>query len=222
MATTLIVLARILAVLTLMSLLLAAALYSNAGEPLWPYILIAAIWIAAFVLADITRKRRFLGHPRLSSVAVALMAVGGLAISMLSVGLAARYAMTPEATRRLHLEARISRHSVPSIGHVRNFASGPIGAPRIIFIHGTPGHAGVFALYLLDPVPGYECIAVDRPGFGGSSECGPVPSFEQQAAAIAPLLTQQQGRWPILVGHSLGGPIAAGSPPTIQIASAGW
>jgi pimeloyl-ACP methyl ester carboxylesterase len=36
-----------------------------------------------------------------------------------------------------------------------------------------------------------------------------VISFEVQAAAIATLLVERHGQWPILVGHSLGGPIAA-------------
>jgi len=80
--------------------------------------------------------------------------------------------------------------------------------PRVIFVHGSPGAAASYVHYLHDPIPGHEAVAVDRLGYGGSRTGGPVTSFEQQAAALAPLLVERDGRWPIVVGHSLGGPIA--------------
>jgi len=79
--------------------------------------------------------------------------------------------------------------------------------PRVIFIHGSPGQSTGYVSYLHDPIPGHEVIAVDRLGFGESGG-KPVTSLEKQAAAIAPLLVRRNGRWPIVVGHSLGGPIA--------------
>ena len=88
--------------------------------------------------------------------------------------------------------------------------SGDPAGPRVIYIHGTPGSAGGWADFLTDPVPGLEALAVDRLGFGKSGgRDGGEDSFQKQAAAIAPLLVERNGRWPILVGHSLGGPIAA-------------
>jgi len=81
--------------------------------------------------------------------------------------------------------------------------------PRVIYIHGTPGDARGWADFLVTPVPGLESIAVDRAGFGQSAPGGAQTSFQLQADAIAPLLVQRGGKWPILVGHSLGGPIAA-------------
>jgi pimeloyl-ACP methyl ester carboxylesterase len=36
-----------------------------------------------------------------------------------------------------------------------------------------------------------------------------VPSLTDQAAALEPLLVARKGQWPILIGHSLGGPIVA-------------
>jgi pimeloyl-ACP methyl ester carboxylesterase len=82
--------------------------------------------------------------------------------------------------------------------------------PRIIYIHGTPGSADGWADFLVNPVPGFEAVAVDRLGFGQSgARVGGVDSFEKQAAAIAPLLVERDGKWPILIGHSLGGPIAS-------------
>ena len=80
---------------------------------------------------------------------------------------------------------------------------------RVIFVHGTPGSAQGWARLLARPPAGVDLIAVDRPGFGATIPPGPVASLADQAAALAPLLTEQGGDWPILVGHSLGGPIIA-------------
>jgi pimeloyl-ACP methyl ester carboxylesterase len=79
--------------------------------------------------------------------------------------------------------------------------------PRLIIVHGSPGTAEMYSDYLHDPVPGYETIAVDRMGYGESRPEDPVTSFELQAASIEPLLEARAGAWPVVVGHSLGGPI---------------
>lgn len=91
------------------------------------------------------------------------------------------------------------------VSHLR--AGDPAG-PRVILVHGTPGSADGWADYLVDPPPGLEIVAIDRPGFGESGPEGPVVSLEAQAAAVAALLPAD-GRRAILVGHSLGGPIVA-------------
>jgi pimeloyl-ACP methyl ester carboxylesterase len=80
--------------------------------------------------------------------------------------------------------------------------------PRVIFVHGSPGSAAYYGDYLRELRGDAEVIAVDRLGYGASAASGTVVSFERQAAAIAPLLVEQGGSWPIVVGHSLGGPIA--------------
>lgn len=79
---------------------------------------------------------------------------------------------------------------------------------RVIYIHGTPGSGSILRNYIIDPVPGTESIAVDRLGFG-ESEPVPVVSYHEQAQAIAALIDPDDPRGVILVGHSLGGPIAA-------------
>lgn len=84
--------------------------------------------------------------------------------------------------------------------------AGDTDGVRVIFIHGTPGSAGAWDDYLADVPSGFEYIAVDRPGFGESGPDNAVTSLERQARAIEPLL---EGESVILVGHSLGGPIAA-------------
>ena len=45
--------------------------------------------------------------------------------------------------------------------------SGEQGADRIIFVHGTPGDANNWVDFLLNPLAGFEFIAIDRPGFWG-------------------------------------------------------
>jgi pimeloyl-ACP methyl ester carboxylesterase len=86
---------------------------------------------------------------------------------------------------------------------------GDASKPRVIFIHGSPGESSMYADYLRELGAEAQVIAVDRLGYGASKGSGVVTSFERQAAAIAPLLEPRGGRWPIVVGHSLGGPIAA-------------
>ncbi len=87
--------------------------------------------------------------------------------------------------------------------------AGDADAPRIIYVHGSPSDATAFADELVEPLPGFESISIDRPGYGRAKHTGAVGSFEAQARAIEPLLVERDGRWPILVGHSLGGPIIA-------------
>lgn len=79
---------------------------------------------------------------------------------------------------------------------------------RVIYIHGTPGSASILRHFIIDPVPGTDSIAVDRLGFG-DSEPVPVVSYHEQGQAIAALIDPDDPRGVILVGHSLGGPIAA-------------
>lgn len=91
-------------------------------------------------------------------------------------------------------------------------------APRVLFVHGTPGDATAFAAYLARTPADLEFVSADRPGFGDSTTAldargTPVNtellSYQEQAEALAPLLVERLGRQTILVGHSLGGPIIA-------------
>jgi len=49
--------------------------------------------------------------------------------------------------------------------------------------------------------------ALDRPGLGGGEPRHAVPSLEEQTSALLPILQRSRARV-ILVGHSLGAPIA--------------
>ncbi len=99
-------------------------------------------------------------------------------------------------------------HALPdSAAGISYLRAGDPGGQRVIFVHGTPGEARGWADFLLHVRPGFEYIAIDRPGFGESGPAGAVVSLAAQAQALAPLLVARDGRWPILVGHSLGGPV---------------
>jgi pimeloyl-ACP methyl ester carboxylesterase len=90
-------------------------------------------------------------------------------------------------------------------------------AARVLFVHGSPGTWDAWTGFMKDPELGAAArlLAVDRPGFGGSARGRAVPSLAAQAAALAAVLERGDGdgalpgRPAIVVGHSLGGPIAA-------------
>lgn len=104
----------------------------------------------------------------------------------------------------------------PLLVGVRSSAAGPIaalgssthepGTPRLLYIHGTPGSSANWLDYLRDPVLGTESLAIDRPGFGDSGEVIR-PRLLDQVNAVAPYLAIDRPN--VIVGHSLGGPIAA-------------
>jgi pimeloyl-ACP methyl ester carboxylesterase len=87
-------------------------------------------------------------------------------------------------------------------------AGNPYGQ-KVIFIHGTPGSAEGWADFLVSVPPGFQYIALDRPGFGNSDPDHAVISLADQAKAVKLLFEKESDPKPILVGHSLGGPIAA-------------
>jgi|GEM_PF-251523 len=90
-------------------------------------------------------------------------------------------------------------------------AAGETHRPLIIFLHGTPGTWKAFATFLgqSDLVERARLIAVDRPGFGKSDYKVLLPSLARQAHLLQPLLNQDAtGCGAILVGHSLGAPLA--------------
>jgi len=109
-------------------------------------------------------------------------------------------------------ETGLDRRAIPVEGHpdwqLSYLAHGDPAKPRVIFVHGSPGRSSMYADYLRELGGRAEVIAVDRLGYGESAGSGVVVSFEEQAAAIAPLLEERGGVRPIVVGHSLGGPIA--------------
>lgn len=83
------------------------------------------------------------------------------------------------------------------------------GSTMLLFIHGSPGDWKAWSYYLKTPeLAGFENrVAVDRPGFGASDGGRVVTDLRQQAALLSALIPV--GQKAIVVGHSLGGPLAA-------------
>jgi pimeloyl-ACP methyl ester carboxylesterase len=117
-------------------------------------------------------------------------------------------AIPPEAM--VLLRRSLSLDSVPEGAEAITISYLAVGDPmasRLILIHGTPGAAVGWADFLADPPPGVETVALDRPGFGASGPEGAVTALDRQADAVSALMPDD--RPSILLGHSLGGPIAA-------------
>lgn len=81
----------------------------------------------------------------------------------------------------------------------------------IIFVHGTPGSYTAFRSYLNDPImqEKFHMVSVTRPGWRSDDDTK-VPSLDEQAAALRPLLDMDRsGKGALLMGHSYGGPVIA-------------
>ncbi len=145
-------------------------------------------------------RSRFALLRRVLLAGVGLLLAGGL---LLLSCVSFERELTPEQAalvRRDELDAPTGRLSL--------LTAGAAGAPRVLLVHGTPGSATDWLDLLLAPPPGLELLAVDRPGFGESAPAGAVTALSAQSSALAPLLVERDGRWPIVVGHSLGASIA--------------
>lgn len=87
-------------------------------------------------------------------------------------------------------------------------AAGDRSGARLLMLHGTPGSARGWTPYLQAPPAGFEVLAPDRPGFGLSRPDLAVTGLAAQAEAVAALLPQDD-RPSVVLGHSLGGAVAA-------------
>lgn len=89
---------------------------------------------------------------------------------------------------------------------------GDINKPMVVFVHGSPGGWDAYLSYFKDTaLTNKAClVSVDRAGYGISNGGKAEPSLKMQAATIMPILrTSKAKEKPVLVGHSLGGPIVA-------------
>lgn len=110
-------------------------------------------------------------------------------------------------------EFEFSQHGPLNLRYVE---SGDKGKSTVVFIHGTPGDWVAFASFLNEPTLQQEAhlIAVDRPGWGGSTLTDGEfePGMEGQSQLLKDWLCEMSagsatGKL-ILVGHSLGGTLA--------------
>lgn len=80
--------------------------------------------------------------------------------------------------------------------------------PTVLLVHGAMDRAASFgrSMRRLGDV---DVIAYDRRGYAGSIDAGTAPSIEAHAADLLRILDWSAATMPVVVGHSLGGTIAA-------------
>lgn len=106
-------------------------------------------------------------------------------------------------------------HSSYTVADGRRLATAATGnsdGPLVLFVHGTPGSWDSFAQVMANAPLAERAwlVSVDRIGWGGSTAAGLETSLEGQARALQAVLAAHPEKLPaIVVGHSLGGPIAA-------------
>lgn len=88
--------------------------------------------------------------------------------------------------------------------HLRREGAGP----AIVFLHGWGAHGGNFDGLIQAFRGSHDCIALDLPGFGGSTPPPAAWSSEEYAALVEAALDQLGLKNPILAGHSFGGKVA--------------
>lgn len=128
------------------------------------------------------------------------------------------FAMSQEEieTALRHSQTQIQQHSI-AVNYGKNDArnihavsTGQNTQPTVLFIHGTPGSWDAYLHYLTDPkLKKAHLISYDRPGFGLSQAGRALPAMQAQADTVLKILdTLAPHKKAIIVGHSLGGPIA--------------
>lgn len=126
------------------------------------------------------------------------------------------FTMRDKEIARAFLEAELHEpdyRKIPIPGEDANLffarAGNPQGRP-LVFVHGSPGSWDNFLHFFLQPElrESFNIIAPDRPGFGKTRPDSPEPSMDRQAAILSPTL-EKSPLPAILIGHSLGGPVAA-------------
>ncbi len=140
----------------------------------------------------------------LVGVTLALAALGLCCVSMGPPSTAQAFAGRPRPSEHVYTSAQGLR--------VATAETGPEDGPLVLFVHGTPGGWRAFSFVMADARLGERArlVSVDRPGWGRSSAGGIVPSLAEQAAALRVVLAAHAASGPaVVVGHSLGGTIAA-------------
>jgi pimeloyl-ACP methyl ester carboxylesterase len=137
--------------------------------------------------------------PRRPSALTAL----GIALALAACG-----GPPPPLNKPAAMEPMRGEKDAPALGIRVSYAVGgsPAGVP-VVLVHGTPGSAGAWVDYVVDPVAGTRTYAIDRPGFGRTHPADVRTRLADQADAVLAVLPDD--RPAVLVGHSLGGPVVA-------------
>lgn len=154
----------------------------------------------------INRQKRLghnLGWKKLIAV-VAIIYLSALTVLQAFPGLFAKFDDPARLGATIHVTV--------TNGFTIRWAERPDAANRatlnLVFIHGTPGGAGVWAAQFATPFPDANLFAYDRPGFGGSKPVRAQPHLQQQVNALMTWLVGITTNQVLLVGHSYGSPIA--------------
>jgi pimeloyl-ACP methyl ester carboxylesterase len=111
----------------------------------------------------------------------------------------------PESVEKFRLSKSVEASNTWQVSYLQ---SGDPTGSVVIFIHGTPGSARAWTDFVAQPNPHTQVIAIDRPGYGKTSPNQEEIHLAEQAKIVAAFFPKD-GRKVILIGHSLGGPIAA-------------
>lgn len=137
-----------------------------------------------------------------------ILGIGAVVLFVVEIGSCRLYdALVRPHTAQGVVRGMVSAPNNYTISYITAMVPKDAQKPRIVYVHGTPGDAGAFEDYLINPIPGFDAISLDRPGFGHTTPRTPVYTLKAQAESLEPLLVNRAGRGTILVGHSLSGPI---------------
>jgi len=167
-------------------------------------------WIVARGGASETAWRRGSWRRRLAWIAcgavLLFVGLGAVGCSILGSGFQPSIATPAMAASGLE-----SRWVDSPEGRIHYVVAGDVAAPPVLFVHGSPGTWEAWRGYLNDASLRGKAwlVAADRVGFGGSERGQAEPSLERQGEALARVLEAEGGRPAVVVGHSLGGPVAA-------------
>ncbi len=128
-----------------------------------------------------------------------------LAAALLSIGFAAAATQGPE-TGAIHAEDGV-RISYTSEGH---------GEPAIVFIHGWTCDHTHWRFQVPEFRKSFRVVAIDLPGHGASGAGRKSWSIEGLGADVAAVVHSLKLERVVLVGHSLGGPVALAAAPKLR------
>lgn len=112
----------------------------------------------------------------------------------------------PETAADRALAALPPRRSLRQAGHTLAWREAGDG-PALVFLHGLLGSADSWVRQFPAFAARFRVIAWDAPGYGGSSPIG--PEMEGFTDALETLLARLDAGGATLVGHSMGGVVAA-------------
>ncbi|WP_448203829.1 alpha/beta fold hydrolase [Azospirillum sp. sgz302134] len=106
------------------------------------------------------------------------------------------------------IERRSVRLASPLSAEISYLTAGDPSGRRVLLVHGSPSQAEDWLPWLRSVPAGQHWLAVDRPGFGCSGPQDTPTDLGVQAAALRPLLRDGVDGKTVLVGRSMGAPVA--------------